>query len=230
VGSDFALTDSPVGLWAVLQSKGQVIRPADFSLTKQAFMSIVGHEVGSHLLEATNGAHSHLRLLESGLDHYEAGNEGRAVMREQIVYEHVRDYIGQPEWSPTKASWEYRVAIHIAVSLAVGMYERPYNFAEVYQVLTVLFEFWTTKRGFNVDRSAINHGAWSMAMRALKGTDGQGGAYFKDIVYLEGNVRCWQAASTNPEIIMWGDLGKFDIANKKHVSALKNLGILPKSD
>lgn len=227
VGSDYGLTDSPVGLWAVLQSKGQVIRPVDFSLTKQAFMGIVGHEVGSHLLEATNGAHSQLRLLESGLDHYEVGNEGRAVIREQIVYKRAQDYIDQPGWSPTKASWEYRVAIHIAVSLAAGLHKRSYNFTEVYQVLTALFEFWTAKRGLPVGQYVIEQGAWNMAVRALKGTNGEGGAYYKDIVYLEGNVRCWRVAKRQPEMILWGDSGKFDITNDRHVDALKRLGILP---
>jgi hypothetical protein len=227
VGSDYTIADSPVGLWAVLQSQQQVIRPSNFRLTKPAFMGIVSHEVGSHLLEATNGSRSRLHLLESGLDHYEAGNEGRAFLREQIMYERIEDYIDQREWSPTKASWEYRVAIHMAVSLAAGLYGRRYNFVEIYHLLLVLFEFWTAKRGVRVDERVVADGAWSMAVRALKGTDGRGGAYYKDIVYLEGNVRCWQEVAMQPTLILWGDIGKFDIANGRHITALRDLGVLP---
>jgi hypothetical protein len=90
-----------------------------------------------------------------------------------------------------------------------------------------LFRFWTTKRNLPIDEKIIHDGAWSMAVRALKGTDGNGGAYIKDIVYLEGNIRCWRVAKSNPQFIMYGDLGKFDIANHTHVNALTNLGILP---
>lgn len=51
VGSDFEIADSEVGLWAILQSRGQVVRPADYALTPAAFLGIVAHEVGSHLLQ-----------------------------------------------------------------------------------------------------------------------------------------------------------------------------------
>ncbi len=226
IGSDFALTDSPSGLWAVLQSKRQVIRPKDLSLTPQAFMGIVCHEIGSHLLESTNGAAGKLKLLELGLDRYECGNEGRAFLREQIMYEHFTDYINQPTWSPTKASWEYRVAIHLIISLASGLYKRNYHFSDLYHLLTLLFEFWTAKRNLPIDKTVIHDGVWSMAVRALKGTDGTSGAYLKDIVYLEGNIRCWQAAGKNPDIILYGDIGKFDIANTMHVQQLSRLGII----
>jgi len=66
-------------------------------------------------------------------------------------------------------------------------------------------------------------------VRALKGTRGTGGAYMKDIVYLEGNIRCWQIAATHPERILYGDIGKFDITNERHIRALQQLHILPES-
>lgn len=226
IGSSFDLADSPSGLWSVLQSKHLVIRPVDFSLSRTSFMAIVAHEVGSHLLESTNGANASLKLLELGLDRYEAGNEGRAFLREQIMFERFDDYVNQPQWTPGKASWEYRVAIHTAISLAVGLHEREYTFAEIYSVLVALFTFWTAKRGQAINDEAIEKGAWNMAVRALKGTDSQGGAYLKDIVYLEGNIRCWQVAASSPSIILSGDLGKFDIANKKHIDSLNELGVL----
>lgn len=226
IGSAFDLADSPNGLWAVLQSQQQVVRPADLALAKGPFMGIVCHEVGSHLLESTNGAAGKLKLLESGLDRYEAGNEGRAFLREQIMFDRFEDYINQPLWAPTKASWEYRVAIHVVISLATGLDGRRWTFAEIHRLLTVLFRFWTAKRGEKIDDDIIFNGAWSMAVRALKGTNGHGGAYYKDIVYLEGNLRCWEVAKTQPETVLFGDLGKFDIANNKHVRSLIELGIL----
>lgn len=227
IGASYDLGDSPDGLWAVLQSKHQVVRPTNTSLTKQGFMAIVAHEAGSHLLEATNGALSSLKLLEAGLDRYEYSNEGRAFLREQIMYDNFDAYINQPVWFPTKASWEYRVAIHVIISLAVGLNGREYNFAELYHLLSLLFRFWMAKRGQEIDDEVIRQGAWNMLVRALKGTDGQGGAYYKDIVYLEGNIRCWQLAAERSELIMYGDLGKFDIANRKHVESLTRIGILP---
>ncbi|HSH55288.1 MAG TPA: tyrosine/phenylalanine carboxypeptidase domain-containing protein [Candidatus Limnocylindrales bacterium] len=228
IGSDYELQESTNGLWAVIQNQKRVLRPQHYELTSTAFKAIITHEVGCHLLEYTNGADAGLRLLELGLDRYEAGNEGRAVLREQLMYTSVEEYIRQPQWFPTKASWEYRVAIHLVVSLASGITGRPYGFAEIYRVLTVLFRFWTLQRYREVDEAVISRGAWSMAVRVMKGTDGTGGAYLKDIVYLEGNVRCWQAVVARPELILFGDLGKFDIASERHILLLEDIGILPK--
>jgi hypothetical protein len=228
VGSDFMLNDSPLGLWAVLQSQRTVVRPTDYALGPEAYFGIVAHEVGSHLLESTNGAKSSLRLLELGLDRYELGNEGRAFLREQIMYQTIDDYVQQPLWYPTKASWEYRIAIHLIISLAVGLHRRQYTFPELFEIVRCLYRFWIAKRGQELDEVVVSRGAWSLVVRALKGTNGQGGAYCKDIVYLEGNSRCWQVASERPELILYGDYGKFDIANKAHVMMLEELGVLPK--
>ncbi len=224
------MVGSPSGLWAVLPTTRQVLRPKNFALNKQQFMAIVSHEVGSHLLEYSNGSVAKLKLLELALDRYECGNEGRAFLREQIMYDSIAGYINQPDWSPTKASWEYRVAIHMIISLAMGLHDHRHNFAEIFHILTVLFRFWTAKRGEEIDEETIGKGAWNMAVRALKGTDGRGGAYCKDIVYLEGNVRSWNVAADRAELILEGDKGKFDIANERHITALTNLGIIAKEE
>jgi hypothetical protein len=226
VGSNFSLENSLSGLWSVLQSRQKVIRPSDYTLSPEAFMGIVAHEVGSHLLESTNGGKSRLRLLELGLERYELGNEGRAFMREQIMYESFDDYIHQADWSPMKASWEYRIAIHMVISLASGLGGRNYTFSELYELVAALYRFWTASRGLEIDEEIINQGAWNLTVRALKGTSGHGGAYLKDIVYLEGNIRCWREAGRDPRVILYGDNGKFDIANPSHVMMLKELGIL----
>ncbi len=227
VGSTFELVDSANGLWAYLASQGKVVRPPNFVLSHQAFTGIVAHEVGSHLLELENGRKSRLQLLQFGMDRFEMGNEGRAFVREQIMYDRFDDYVDQLLWHPTKASWEYRVAIHLMISLVSGLNGRSYGFAELYKIVSALFRFWTAKRGGEIDDDMIQNGAWSMTVRALKGTDGRGGAYLKDIVYLEGHVRCWQVARERPEMILVGDIGKFDISNARHIMILERLGILP---
>jgi hypothetical protein len=228
VGSDFTLEEASNNLWAVLQSWNAVMRPHEYELSRTAFYGIVAHEVGSHLLEFTNGSKSRLRLLALGLDHYELGNEGRAFLREQIMYAKFDDYVQQPGWYPTKASWEYRVAIHVAISLAIGLDGERWSFNKLFKLVLALFRFWTAKRGIPDDDDTLSSGAWSMVVRALKGTSGHGGAYYKDIVYLEGNIRCWKAAEQQPELILYGDLGKFDIANSDHVMMLEDIGVLPK--
>ena len=43
----------------------------------------------------------------------------------------------------------------------------------------------------------------------------------KDSVYLEGNIHCWQAAATDAEIILRGDLGKVDIPNPRHMEIIE---------
>lgn len=238
VGSDYTLADSPdgpAGLWSVLHGRRSVTRPTEYRLSPQAFSGIVSHEIGSHLLEATNGAHSRLRLLEIGLAGYERGNEGRAFLREQIMFERMADYVQQPGWYPTKATWEYRVAIHMIITMATGETDKQYGFSELYDLLRSLFRFWSAARNPGatsnemIIETIIDRSAWNMLVRALKGTGPNGGAYYKDIVYLEGNIRCWRTAAVRPELILLGDLGKFDIANESHVILLEEAGILPKT-
>ena len=70
---------------------------------------------------------------------------------------------------------------------------------------------------------AAHEQAWVTTTRVLKGIPGE--TYMKDIVYLEGNVRCWMNAAENPERILDGDLGKFDISRQDHLEILKSLNI-----
>jgi hypothetical protein len=77
------------------------------------------------------------------------------------------------------------------------------------------------------DNRADNRTTVLLQRRVLKGTDGKGGAYLKDKIYLEGNVACWQAVCIRPEIIEEGDKGKFDtITNLRHIAILRSIGAL----
>jgi hypothetical protein len=226
IGSDYSLGYATNGLWAVLPSVKQVMRPPNYKLDREAFIGIVSHEIGSHLLETVNGEKQPLKLLSSalaGMDRFELGNEGRAFLREQIVYESTDEYTRQP-------SWHYCIAIHMTVSLAAGLYDHPYSFHEVYKVLVALYRFWNEKNQPGEPGGQADDAAWHMALRVLKGTDGTGDAYRKDIVYLEGNIRYWKLAETQPELILLGDSGKFDIANPRHIRILEGLGIIKTLD
>jgi hypothetical protein len=222
IGYDAKLGYAENGIWAVLRSQGLLVRPPDYHLELNEFIGIVTHEIGSHLLESSNGSKQRLRLLQEGLEKYEFGSEGRAFLREQIVYPHEATFLQQ-------ASWEYIIALHLLVSLAEGLYDHRYSFAELYEVAYALHSFWRHRR-FPHDLENERHireEAWQITVRIAKGSDGQGGAYAKDIVYLEGNVRCWQVAAHNPALILYGDYGKFDIARPEHVELLQALEILP---
>lgn len=229
IGSDFTLVDSPNGLWAVMDSKKVVTAPLQYNLDRQVFLALMCHEIGSHLLEITNARKQPLQLLRTGLDRYEAGNEGRAYLREQLFFDTPKDYVNMRSWSDQGVplpSFEYRVSLHIAISLACGLNGERWDFSRCYNLFVQLQRMWWRKHGLMDNDDAYHDYAWHILTRALKGTDGCGGAYRKDIVYIEGNVRAWQVAASSPARIMQGDIGKFDIANDKHITTLTSLGIL----
>lgn len=219
IDSDYTLVPSDNNLWAVLPSKKQVVYPRGYRLDRDEFIGIVCHEIGSHVLESINGAKSSLQLLSSGLAGYERGNEGRAFLREQIVYDHERTFLRQ-------FSWEYIVLLHVSVSLAAGLDEAPYDFARLYDTLYKLYYFWRERREPRAtnNEAFARQEAWYLAVRIFKGTPGDGSAtYLKDIVYLEGNVKCWQLAAKDPGIILRGDQGKFDPTNPTHLALVWRL-------
>lgn len=219
IGSDYTLAPSDNNLWAVLPSKEQVVYPHGYRLDRDEFVGIVCHEIGSHVLESINGARSALHLLSSGLAGYEKGNEGRAFLREQIVYDHERTFLRQ-------FSWEYIVLLHVSVSLAAGLDGKPYDFVRLYDTLYKLYYFWRERREPRATNNEVfaRQEAWYLAVRILKGTPGDGSAaYLKDTVYLEGNVRCWQLAAEDPSVILFGDKGKFDITNPDHIALVARL-------
>jgi hypothetical protein len=218
IGSDYTIVSSDNNNWATMKDRRQLVRPSGYRLDRDEFIGMVSHEIGSHILEFVNGEKSPLKLLSLGLARYDHGNEGRAFLREQIVYEHERVFLEQ-------FAWEYIVLLHLAVSLAAGVHEKPYTFAELYEVLFSVYSFWRERRmphATNNEAFARNE-AWFLTVRVMKGTDGTGGAYLKDTVYLESNIRCWQAAAKDPSIILFGDKGKFDITNPDHLKIVQSV-------
>ena len=219
IGTNFVLTPSENNIWAILPSRHQIVYPRGYYLDRDEFIGIVCHEIGSHMLEAINGAKSPLKLLCYGLAGYEKGNEGRAFLREQIVYDHEHTFLRQ-------FSWEYIVLLHVAVSLATGINGQPYDFVRLYDTLYKLYYFWRERREPRAtnNEAFARQEAWYLAVRILKGTPGDGSAaYLKDTVYLEGNVHCWRLAASDPSVILLGDRGKFDITNPAHMELVGEL-------
>jgi hypothetical protein len=218
IGSDYQIATARNNIWATQRDKKTLLRPLGYRLDADEFIGIVSHEIGSHILEVVNGSKQPLQLLGLGLAAYEKGNEGRAFLREQIVYDHEATFLNQ-------FSWEYIVLLHVAVCLAHGYDTKPYTFSELYMILYDLYLFFRERRyPFETNNESYAHEeAWYLTVRVMKGTDGTGGAYQKDIVYLEGNIRCWLLAAQNPEIIRFGDYGKFDLTNKTHRAMVHGL-------
>ena len=219
IGADeYTVTSSENNVWAVMRSRKELVRPAGYRLDHDEFIGIVSHEIGSHILEEVNGQKQRLKLLGTGLAGFEKGNEGRAFLREQIVYDSERTFLGQ-------FAWEYIVLLHLSVSLASGVRTKRYTFVELYETLHALYAFWREKRmpqATNNEQFALEE-AWHLAVRIMKGTDGLGGAYMKDTVYLEGNIRCWQLAADDPNSILFGDKGMFDVTNERHRVIVRSL-------
>lgn len=211
IGSSWTIAEAENNVWAVMRSRKELVRPSGYRLDRDEFIGIVSHEIGSHILEEVNGEKQQLRLLGTGLAGFEKGNEGRAFLREQIVYSSERTFLHQ-------FSWEYIILLHLSVDLATGLHKKPYTFVELYETLYVLYAFWRERRmPYSTNNDLFAHDeAWYLTVRTMKGTDGTGGCYMKDSVYLEGNVRCWQLAEKDPQSILFGDQGMFDITNKRH--------------
>lgn len=219
IGANYRIADAHDGLWGILHHKQQVVRPPDYRIDRDEFIGIVAHEVGSHLLERLNGGRQALRLLQIGLDRYGAGNEGRAFLREQIIHHSPYDMLQKP-------SWEYIVLKHFAICLASGVYGDRRNFDQLYQLIYPICLFFQIQRQPDnpvYAELAARDETWYLLTRICNGTDGQGGAYYKDIVYLEGNVKIWKLARLNPKIVLYGDMGKFDITRLEHRWIVRSL-------
>lgn len=223
IGSSYSLTDSTDYLWGVIHERKAVVRPVGYSMSREAFMGIVAHEVGSHLLERENGIRQPLRLLSAGLDRYESSNEGRAFLREQIQFTDSADMTRQ-------ISWEHIILLYLSAALADGSAgPSPIDFKQLYRIIIAALRLFKTRRFPNdqdqAERRALDE-AWQICTRAMKGADTNGGSFNKGMVYLRGNLQAWSLAATDPGIIFLGDAGKFDIGRPDHRSILAGCGVL----
>jgi hypothetical protein len=210
--------------WSASHNPPQLTIPEKYSLTSKRFIGLAAHEL-THIIEAIDGAVQPVELLRQGLDRNESGNEGRALIREQVLYPKFEDFT-------ELIRWQEILRRYVAIGLGSGITGEKLSFSKVYQVINSMDRL--TERIKNDDKAIADKKAdnrsWNLLNRVLKATDGKGGAYYKDKVYLEGNIACWSALKSSPGLMEAGDFGKFDITNPRHIQLLQETGILPITD
>ena len=225
LGSDYGRGFSDGASWSLSHIRQQVEGPENYKFVPPRFVGLVlGHEIGSHLLEYVNGSRSAVRLTARGLDRTEMGNEGTAIVPEQVVYKSMREF--------TKLlRWQDIVRRDLAVALGTGFDGQRRSFPEVYAIINAVDRLWERAKKPDDPEAAdakANDRTWVLlATRTQKGTDGTGGAYYKDKGYLEGNVGAWHAEMQRPGSISLSRHGKFDITNARHLDLLQGKGVLP---
>ncbi len=189
--------------------------PESKKLAYTKLVSLIAHEVGTHVARRLNGERSRLKLLGLGLDRYEQGEEGVATMREQVMDSTVKEFAG--------------LEGHLAISLAQGLDGTPRNFREVYRILEKYFELRALLAGKKPEEAVVEAqaNAWNRAVRTFRGTDCQtpGVCFTKDIIYREGNMAVWDVVKNNPNELIRFSIGKYDPSNERHLWILEQLGI-----
>lgn len=205
--------------WSADRYRCQLKHSERYNMPVNRFLGLaIGHEA-RHVIEAVNGMRQPLRLLGIGLDRNEKGSEGRAVIGEQVPYETIEEFA-------TTLRWQDIMRRHLAISLAHGLAGQEMDFKSTFRVINGIDRLWErTKMPEDMDAAdtKADKRSWDLLVRIMRG----GRVYLKDKVYLEGNVACWKVAQEQPELIDYGDLGKFDITNPRHLALLQGLGILP---
>ena len=227
--SEYTLQPTKSSSWEVAHRDESVKYPENYNMSRERYIGLaLGHEVGTHLLEVANGLRGPLLLGSIGLDRQEAGGEGRGVVREQLVYDNFGDFTELVRWRDL-------LRRHITISYAYGLDGGEKASHEVYEfvnAIDMMYQFVDTPEK-TIDEIADMCQAKTdtLLLRVLKGTDGKGGAYLKDKVYLEGQVAVWKtAAKRGVKNVSSGDAAKFDISNPRHITKLQKLGVLPSDD
>ncbi len=186
--------------------------------TYSKIISLIVHEIGTHISRRINGERSKLMLLGLGLDRYEPGEEGIATMREQGLKTKLNDFSG--------------LTGHLAISLARGLDVSPRDFRQTYTILEKYFYFnaLKSKKYANSPKKAKERAqelAWNRTVRTFRGTDCKtpGMCFTKDIIYREGNIGIWNLIKNNPEELVNFNIGKYDPTNNRHLVILTRLGI-----
>jgi len=182
-------------------------------MTDVQLQALAEHEIGVHANRANAGSNSQLLLLGIGLDSYLRGEEGLASYLQQQVE-------GATEF--------YGFDRYLAASLAVGMDGHKRDFRGVFELMVEYYQLHFADIGQGVSYIRAQSAAFEVCMRIFRGTTGQtpGCVYTKDIVYFEGNIAIWQLLFDKPHA--FGDffVGKYNPLLKRHVTALRTLGII----
>lgn len=182
-------------------------------LTRLAAEAIAAHEISVHAKRAATGMQQSLQLLSIGLDGYLRGEEGLASYVQQQV-EGAEGFYGQDRY--------------FAISLALGLDGEPRDFRAVFVLMLTYFQLMQQDEKV-ADPRTIQR-TWDVCQRIFRGTSGSsvGAAYTRDIAYFEGNVGIWNYIVNHPERYTHFFVGKFDPLNKRHVTSLQTLEILPR--
>jgi hypothetical protein len=229
IDSGYGIKDAAGTAWGVLHRQEMVSEPKQYDMTWERFIGLPGgHEVATHIGEAVNGKRGPLGIARIGLDRAEQGGEGRALIREQVVYENVQQFTELPRWKDI-------LLRTIAIDYACGVGEETTHTAsEVYALISAIETMYQLSANPDDPQAALKKAETrtdTLVLRVLKGTDGTGGAYRKDDVYLKGNVASWLTADVyGPESVSLGDVGKYDISNPRHIAFLQNHGLLPQPE
>jgi hypothetical protein len=203
---------------AVSQAKKQVLLPCERvlqnnrsqarALTPERINGLIEHEIGTHALRAKNGSESELKLLQTGLDRYDVGEEGLATFREQVEAG-TDDYAGFHGY--------------FAAGLAKGLDAHDErDFAGVFTVLTAYFEVCEGE-----ESTKAKELAWARCLRTFRGTTGKvpGAIFTKDILYREGNIKIHEMYANGLLDDEKANIGKYDIANDRHRAVLTEIGL-----
>lgn len=191
-----------------------VFIPEARKVTRTKLVGLVAHEIGTHVLRRANGERSHLMLLGTGLDRYDAGEEGITTMREQVLDDDFEDFSGLNNFLP--------------ICLALGLDGKPRDFRDVYEIMRkyCIFKKVATKDLAKAVGLAEDT-AWRTCVRTFRGTDCEtpGTCFTKDMIYRQGNIGIWNLIKTNPHEMLRFNVGKYDPTNERHIWILEQLGI-----
>ncbi len=225
IESGYSLAPSTGTTWSADHQKSKLEYPFNYNLALRRFLGLpIGHEA-RHILERVNGLRQPIRLFGGGLDRYEPGNEGRAIIGEQVNYDTFDDFAQTDRW-------QVILRRHLATSLADGLLSpgKELDFPATFKIINAIDKMVErVKKPQNIkaaDEKAKER-SWILMESVFKGTDGQGGAYGRYKLYLEGNVAIWRTLETWPELMDYGDYGKFDISNPRHIAICQAMGVIP---
>ncbi len=211
------------GAWGVSHQEEKLRGPEQYAMDWRRFIGLpVGHEGGTHILERINAEKGPLLLGSVGLERFERGAEGRAVVREQVPYD-TFDEFGET------IRWRDILRRYIAIAYAEGVDGVPpresasvYEFVHAIDRMYALAENEDSERAMKLAQNRTD----TLLLRVLKGTNGTG-AYLKDEVYLDGNINSWAvAAQKGAGAITAGDVAKHDINNDRHTRGLTAVGVI----
>jgi hypothetical protein len=202
---------------SVSQEKKLVSIPTNREVYGGKLVSLVVHEIATHVRRREMGEQSQLKLLGIGLANYQAGEEGLATISEQIV--NGQDFINLSS-----------IVSYLAICLASGLDGRPRDFRAMYDLLSKIYwlkEFTTENllEGRKEREKQARQAAWLRCLRIFRGSDGQtaGLCYCKDLMYLEGRICLLGEIKNSPESFKDFFMGKYNPCLAKHQEIIQKL-------